>query len=313
MTNVFSKLKSRKKLRRVGLALASLTLGFVSSPLYAATYNFYFNNTEQGPGSTATPQLNVQGSPITGSAQATTPQGTPPPYPPLPGTLISPPPEGQSVAQTLPDQAPETSSEPLSPNSVPVTPPPIPQVVPPAPLLDSDDSSVSASVGKKKSWWSFKTRDWVKISVLGGMLRHDQAYYSLEGFDGELDVNSVQISQNESMSIGGELSILPSRYLSLNGWGGIATNSYDDEIVPFWGGDIRVIPVRVGLFGMDNFLELSAGIGATSLAAGEYYDVSGYAVANATFGLGMDDVFLSATVKANKGFVLAEAGVGYRF
>src|SRR4051794_19080532 len=48
----------------VGVVLSIMALAWVA---YGATYNFYFNNTEQGPNSTANPSVSVKDGNVTGA------------------------------------------------------------------------------------------------------------------------------------------------------------------------------------------------------------------------------------------------------
>lgn len=72
-------------------ALAGLLVATQAAPLHAATYNFYFNNTEQGNNSTATPSLTVQdGKMVPTTSASPTPDASASPAPAAPQAAPAP-------------------------------------------------------------------------------------------------------------------------------------------------------------------------------------------------------------------------------
>src|SRR5688572_26493888 len=65
MTMISKRFRNSLVRRTLNLSLAGIGVGWVA---WGANYNFYFNNTEQGPNSTATPTLSVVDGKSNGTA-----------------------------------------------------------------------------------------------------------------------------------------------------------------------------------------------------------------------------------------------------
>ncbi len=113
---------------------------------------------------------------------------------------------------------------------------------------------------------------------------------------------------------GVSLSFLPSRHFGLTFFGGMANRSSQAYGGSFYGGaELELLPFRLSLFGIEDFLELGVTSGASTISAATSNIGTIHLGVRTNFNFGADDFFLTAGGRGNYGYFLADLGAGWRF
>jgi hypothetical protein len=270
---VSSSKKIRQKQIRRGAFVFAITIAAFSTK--AAVYNFYFNNTEQGDGSTAQPSLNVN---PTGSPTST---------------------QAGGESGGVPAQAEAT---PTVPNAEAPAEGIVSQSVAPT------DSKSFAAVGSSETQGQRK----YKIS-LGAFYSGGQNWS--EGYDYGHDGTNYRYKQFRGIDDTGGASFnmgyYPLSYLGFNLFAGVAIVDGDpsDSLA---GLELEITPLKFNLFGFHDVIELAVMAGGTTAAAVSENIGSIFLGARVGFNFGQR-WSLDARLRGNAGFIMADGGLGYRF
>lgn len=275
----------------VGFILSITGLGWNA---WGATYNFYLNSTEQGNNSTATPTLTV-------SEGKATKTGGDSPTPNLPASSGSP------NSPTRVTQASPISPEIAVEAPTPVTPPaagtpqtapglaaqpPVTGLVPPSntPLMATN--MAKADLLDARSTIDF--HPW-KMGLSVTLLKSLQPHTSV----------TPGAVASLSYSINPELAVNVFAGAGEANW----VASLDDRFIG--GAEIQIIPIRLSLLRMDDFLDLGIILGGSNLGA--VHENNGAIHAGARLNINLGKSWgISAVGRGNFGFALAEAGLQFR-
>jgi len=302
--------KNNKRVLGSVLILSSL-------PASSAVYNFYFNNTEQGAGSTATPQLNVTSgaqnasgatsSPANQGAAAAVPttvtdeNGNPIANAGQSSTVAAPTADAASAdtaAASTEEETEEEESE-LAPQNV----------TPPNNNLSNNfwskaankSASIIGTAGSELGK-AFQTVFWSKKWNLRAVGIQGRQNYTSPS-------NNTGISHTAAM--GGALTFYPLEYLGFTGTFAVPVD--DGYWTERWQGELELVPLRLDLFGHEKVFDIALVAGVTNVAANISNDVSLYGGAKGTWNFGGGRWNVSAAFRGNRGFEYKELGMGFRF
>ncbi len=254
---------------------------------WSATYNFYFNNTEQGNNSTASPTLQVNDGKPTGTGAGN--------HSLLPLAAASPVPPPEPVPSAAPSAAPVVvvpvappgATEPIGAPAV-TAPAAAPVAIPPT-VEPATDSSAE-----------FKP-----------------SYFPFRHFRFDLGGSAVYANESGGITFGPSLGVayFPVKGLGFHFYAGVMnTNMYNpndgsfDGQSVFGGGELELLPVRVSIGRFEDVFELGVLAGASTINASEDNLVTAHAGAVVNFNLG-ERWGISGIVRGNLGYVMASAGL----
>ncbi len=271
-----------RALRELWVLAIGVFVGFFSViwVAYGATYNFYFNNSEQGNNSTASPTVHVSdGKGETSGA----PQAAAGP---------SPSPSQLPIVQASPAPTPE--------QAVPAT---ATEAAPAAAALSSSSSARLAELEADEERRHVFRR--VRLSGGGVLVSQSQnkiynsSYYPSSSF-------GFHSQQYGAM---GNLGVYLAKPLALN----IFFGGYEQKGngKAFAGADLEIIPLRVSIWRFTDLIEGGLLVGASSIRKSAYNLATAHVGARLSFNLG-DQWTITAAGRGNQGYIMAEAGIGIR-
>ena len=201
----------------IGIAIGILLL---VSVVRAATYNFYFNNTEQGANSTAAPSLTVNSDGKPASAVAL----------PVPvGTAVPAP------------QPPDSKSAPQ--------------------VKAAEEKSVADASQENEAKMRFLKQFRFTLGAGFAQVKSRSPY--------EVSGNPYGESTVKAEGGLGSIGFFFTDWLGVNFFVGVGANSGGGRMNVFGGGELEIVPIRISLFNVKDFLMLSGLIGGSSV-----YDLS---------------------------------------
>ncbi|OFZ18610.1 MAG: hypothetical protein A2X94_01580 [Bdellovibrionales bacterium GWB1_55_8] len=279
--------------------MAGLTALVLSTGASAATYNFYFNNTEQGDNSTASPALNVQD-----------------------GKNVSPTPQETPAAQPTPLAFPDAAAAALanaSSNALKSLGGNQETPVPAAP--DAAGASLanasSASLNSPSGIFNREYRPF-RLMVGAAAVTEQGTHTYISGMG-----TTESYEDFGDMRFGGaaSLALYLSRRSAVNFFGGMQQVTYSDtedfypttadQLRAYAGVELELMPIHLSLFGVEDIFEAGILLGATTLRKAPGNIASAQAGVRLNFNFG-NDWGLTAAGRANMGFIMAEAGLAFR-
>jgi hypothetical protein len=268
---------------RLGFAVVSLAALGVSAA-WAGTYNFYFNNTEQGAGSTAAPTVTVsdEAKPAKApaeapSAPAAVPASAPAEAPALgPPGAIPPPPPGLAPPEILPPPGESVAAAPVEPAR------------PARVRLDFGLSGLFQG-GDYSSQPLFAPTIGVAFFPIPELGLH---------FFGGAYLNSGQGNDSYTSTYGGGYP-----YGGNYGYG-----SYSSTPEFFFGAELELLPIRISIGRFENLLEIGLLGGGSTIAASydNVFTFHGGGIVNVNLG---EHWGLTGAVRGNLGYVMGSAGL----
>jgi hypothetical protein len=244
---------------------------------YGATYNFYFNNTEQGPNSTATPHVTVTDGNLTGAESK---------------TMMGPKkPESEEDKEEVPAPAPAAAAAPA-----------------PAPAAAASSVAVAPAVEPEGP----HPVSHLRLLVGGGFVAPKETV-NYPGYSDPFGNSSGAYSYRSHQIHPGakfELGFFGTRDVGLNFFGGGYSDSYDRPH-GFGGAELEIQPVHVSIGKAYDLINFGIMVGATTLGRVDDNWVAAHAGARLQFNIG-DGWGFAATTRANLGFYAADGSLVIR-